>query len=49
MTGKLLINVTDIPLRVCVRECARTCVSLWVGRLGTAKSDYEIKWDASGK
>lgn len=51
MTVKLLINVIDIPLWICVSVCVsvRTCVSLWGTTLGTAKADYEIKWDASGK
>lgn len=59
MIVKLLINVTYIPLcvgghvRVSVHThlclCTHTCVSLWDKRLGTAKADYEIKWDASGK
>lgn len=53
MIVKLLINVSDIPWCVGVHAraclCTHTCVSLWDKRLGTAKADYEIKWDASGK
>lgn len=42
MTAKLLINVADTGIYVCVGVCARAC-------LLAGKADYEIRWSDSGK